>query len=207
MRSRIIAVALALAAACWSVTATAEGAASSGNPPAAAPATGAAAAAAAAAAATAPKQRPAGCAVVSSLRVPLSICLMRGEWAYAQFAPAAEHSIKNLKQEVYLMMLGETTKLTMAQMKDAILANAKSAVTIQKFREDGKVDLDAHQFGHLVFDGTVQGQAITYEYYYTTFAAGGAVQLIMYTTTAAFDALAPVRASVVDTVRVDDGAH
>ncbi len=194
MKQRTIALALALAFACRSASATAEDAAGDTSP-AAAPATDAAA-----------PQRPAGCAIVASLWVPLSVCLVRGQWAYAHFAPAAEHSIKNLKRDVYLMIVGEPTQLTLPAMKEAIFANVKKVATMDKVREDDAVELDSHRFGHLVFNSTIKDLHITYEYFYTDFAGVGSAQVILYTLTDEFEELSPVRASVIDTLRVEDGA-
>ncbi len=194
MTVKSLALCLALGAATWAGSAAAEDATPKPAP-------------AAEGSAMTHKAAPAAdCVEIASKVVPMSVCLAADDWAYADINDDAEHAIRNLKREVYLMMLTENQAFTMDQMKQAIMINIQSAAKLNKVEtvEDTQTEIDGHPFGDIVYRAKIGDVEVTYENYYTSFPGTGSGQVVMFASTAEFDELRPIMKDVYATLHVTD---
>lgn len=125
---------------------------------------------------------PEGCTEIPSKILPMKFCLDADKWALAEINDVAELQFKVKDQEIYAMIITETSLMPEKQLKEAILANGQNAAGLNKIEiiKDVKKSEVREDFPNFAYNANIDGALITYDNYYKTIPHKGIVQIIMF---------------------------
>lgn len=131
----------------------------------------------------------ANCEIVSSEKLPISICLNPDIWTFASLSGDHEASVKLKDQELYLLIITEKQFIEINAFKGAIITNAQnvSGLTKVKTLADESKTIDLYNFGRIVYTTKVDGLPVTFDNYYSNIKGKGSFQFVFFAGADDFD--------------------